>query len=248
MKNEAAAVERPLIKGYRPYIRDIEHDQAKNTADGRALWVEKTKNGGFNPLTKKWSPLHPQESYLSDVLDHITAACEAGIVEQYSWATQLFATPEAVDYFLNELELFDELWRITDRWWQALASLAEVRDEEDFVTSSEIAQVLRVAVAEGDGKLEKLRLMAEYLKENPIKPKKIAQWQRRALWARNTKLANKLLPNHFTRELPFHNEFCFVEGKMLHAREATSKDILSLERPKDESTQKEKSASLKKAA
>jgi len=87
------------------------------------------------------------------VLDSIVLAVEAGVVDNYLWPQQIFENRTAFEKFIEQLKEYDECYRITDQWWQALSKLVEYGEEGSFVTSSEIADKLLEAAIE-DGKLE----------------------------------------------------------------------------------------------
>jgi len=104
----------------------------------------------FDANTKKVIPLSEAKPAKGEnripeheVLDTITLAVEAGIVPSESWVSFLFGTVEAFESFMEELEEYDEQFRIADRWWFALYKLANVIDEEGFISSQEIADKLR---------------------------------------------------------------------------------------------------------
>ncbi|MDR7307946.1 hypothetical protein [Rhodoferax saidenbachensis] len=90
---------------------------------------------------------------LHEVLDSITLAVEAGALDNYKWPQQIFAKKSAFEDFIEQLSEYDDFYRITDRWWWALATICEGGDEEGFVSSSEIARELLVKAME-DGKLD----------------------------------------------------------------------------------------------
>lgn len=87
------------------------------------------------------------------VLDSITLAVEAGVVDTHAWPQQFFATKSAFQEFVEMLSDYDDCYRITDQWWKSLASLADIVDEEAFVSSEEIADGLVKAAAD-DGLLD----------------------------------------------------------------------------------------------
>lgn len=107
-----------------------------------------TTAGGFDEKTGKFKPFTASSvsemAYEALVLDAITAAAEAGALDTETWVKTVFADEEAFDEFLSELEnSYDEVFRITDRWWRALAEITGTIDEEMFVSGSQIAQRLR---------------------------------------------------------------------------------------------------------
>ena len=88
-----------------------------------------------------------------EILDSITLAVEAGVIDSYLWPQQLFANRQAFEGFIEELSYYDECYRITDRWWTSLAQLVGVVDEEAFVSSQEIAKTL-LEEASSEGRME----------------------------------------------------------------------------------------------
>jgi hypothetical protein len=240
MKRDAVVLDRPVIAPYKAELRTIAHDHAVDTPKDRAFWERaNNEHGGYHPLLKTWTPLRLADGQadLYEALDDITAACEAGVVEKFSWSTQLFQTPADLAWFLEELESYDDCYRITDRWWHALASLAGVEDEQEFITCQDIVRGLEDAMADGEKQLAKIALQAEYLTSNPVRPLKLPKASREVLDAHNTTMASKShggkkeLEWHFTTGIKFVNPFLFAKGQVLHAREATEADIAGLLKP-----------------
>lgn len=104
----------------------------------------------FNPETQVLTPLSKvklgkgQAHEVSEVLDSLTLALEAGAVSKEKWVKEVFGTAKAFEKFLEEFEYFSEWNRIWDRWWTALSVLGDsVYDEQGFTTSTEIAERLR---------------------------------------------------------------------------------------------------------
>lgn len=102
--------------------------------------------GGFNKRTKKIKPF-AEVTALYEILDVMTAAAEAGVLDSETWVSQLFAGEDVFLHFLSELEVADDYMRIYDRWYQALLNITGNMNEEGFVTSAEIADELRLAAA-----------------------------------------------------------------------------------------------------
>lgn len=102
---------------------------------------------------KKLKPIKSMnELMVSEVLDSITLAVEAGALDNYRWPQQIFSKKAAFEAFIKELSEYDNCYRITDRWWSALSAICEGGNEEGFVSSYEIAREL-LAKAMEDGKL-----------------------------------------------------------------------------------------------
>ena len=56
----------------------------------------------------------------------------------------VFKAPGGFEWFLDELAGYDQCYRINDRWWQALARLAEHENfEEGFTHTEDMAAALR---------------------------------------------------------------------------------------------------------
>jgi hypothetical protein len=98
------------------------------------IWDDKTKT--VKPIKSM------DDIEVHDVLDSITLAVEAGAVSSFGWPQQFFASKKCFMEFLQQLQEYDDCYRITDRWWMALAKLAYKVDEEAFVSSREIADAL----------------------------------------------------------------------------------------------------------
>jgi hypothetical protein len=99
-----------------------------------SIWDDKTKT--VKPVKSM------DDVEVCDVLDSITLAVEAGAVSSFNWPQQFFASKKTFMELLQQLAEYDDCYRITDRWWMALAKLAHKVDEEAFVSSREIANAL----------------------------------------------------------------------------------------------------------
>jgi hypothetical protein len=88
-------------------------------------------------------PLAASDSeYLSDKLDAITNACEQGQLDSLTWVNQCFTDVDAFKLFIDQLAEYDQAFRINDRWYTALMRIADVYDEEGFISSQDIADQL----------------------------------------------------------------------------------------------------------
>jgi len=106
---------------------------------------------GWNSETKTLTPMTFEDGdgrWLHEALDNITLAAEAGVLDNFLWPQQLFADKGSYEWFIAELQNYDESYRITDQWWTALSSLVDNVDEEEFVSASEIADKLNSFVFE----------------------------------------------------------------------------------------------------
>jgi hypothetical protein len=85
-------------------------------------------HGGFKAKTKELIPMAGPGEFLgdwmlSDILDNLTLACEAGKLDSEKWVSQLFQTTEDFDSFLEHLEAYDDMYAIYDRWHRALMEI-----------------------------------------------------------------------------------------------------------------------------
>lgn len=122
-KSKASA---SLISAYKPF----DYKLKPNTVDG-----------GFFPDTNTIKPF-ADFTEVHEVLEAITAATEAGVVDQNKWVSQFFCNREKFLEFMEEFSAYDQAFRILDCWYQALFKIAGVYDEEGFVTSEEIVEKL----------------------------------------------------------------------------------------------------------
>lgn len=191
--------------------------------------------GGFDVKKQKFKPmkLAGGDYMIHEVLDAVTAAVEAGIVEQHTWPKQIFKTGADLEAFLDDFSNYDECYRVHDRWWQALANLAgSTNCEEGFSTTSDMADTLREYVADMPEVLRKLKAKEAYFK-NPVPALELTGPQEKALQKHNAAVEKQFYSARPREEgetlhYPFTNRFLtFVEG-VLSAREATAKDLAAL--------------------
>lgn len=120
----------------------------QENGESAAKWKKRCVDGGFNPHSKKFTPFtEPRNFELHHILDALTAAAEAGILDTETWVTQAFGTLDAAATFMDMIEGYD-YFRIYDRWYRALFWIAMRDEEEEFVSTYEIAEGLRSAVVE----------------------------------------------------------------------------------------------------
>jgi hypothetical protein len=173
-----------------------------------------------------------EEMDVYEALDHITAAVEAGVVDRNRWAAQLFADNDELEGFLDALEAYDDCFRITDRWWTALAALAHRFDEEGFVSCAEIVNGLRESIVEGARRCEVLLLQAEYFAQHPLKKTRMTRQQRDALDQHNHETRamshRGKLETDVSYEFAFTQPYYFIKGKRLAARQVTTEDLATL--------------------
>lgn len=231
-----------LIKPYKFVNRSIAHDHPKRDAE---YWNDVCANqGGFNPVTRELTPMQPASAnvWLHEVLDHITAAVEAGVVDKNRWEAQLFADEDELEYFLEELECYDDCYRITCRWWESLARLAGRVDEEGFISCQEIAEGLRESIGAGHERREVLRQEAEYFAKNPLATVKGTRAQQEALERHNSDVRAKAYKSRLEKDVSysfrFTQPFYFIKSKKLAARQVTKDDLAMLATPKQQAITK----------
>ena len=105
----------------------------------------------FTPLTKVKRNANDIDTF-HEVLDSITLAVEAGVVPSQKWMKFLFGTTKKFESFLDEMHLYGECNRPTDRWWTAFEAICDVGEEAGFTTFEEISARLRQA-AEDSGQI-----------------------------------------------------------------------------------------------
>jgi hypothetical protein len=134
-----------IINAYKIELQGI----AQDGNEPQKFWNSKCKSGGFNPVTQALTPFKKTSKFeLHVMLDSITAAAEAGIIDDEKWVSQIFSSNQDFQDFLSDMTEYDSCYRIHDRWYVALRALAQVHDEEGFVTSAEIAEYLATNAAE----------------------------------------------------------------------------------------------------
>ena len=223
------------IKSYKHTPVGIEHDNASQSTENK--WSsECAERGGFNPVTKVLTPMRYGSGAMAmhEALDAITAAAEAGIIDDDDWVTQLFSNDAELEAFFEELEQYDDCYRINDRWWRALAELAgSANFEEGFVSCREIVDGLRESIAEGIERKNLFVLETEYKAANPVTPLQLTEKQSIDLESYNAKVnelagskrKSPVLSYDETRRFTFVNRVAALDGKLLSYREATAADI-----------------------
>lgn len=102
----------------------------------------------IDPAVAEKLPFKKLPEFLEDVLDAITAACEQGRLSTEGWVRQCFSTKKVFNEFLECLAEYDDLWRIHDRWYDALYQIAQKGEECGFITTADIAFGLEEAAIE----------------------------------------------------------------------------------------------------
>lgn len=113
--------------------------------------------GGFNPATGELQPLRiagvnfgfDNALYASDVFDTVAAALEAGVLDDKTWPSQLFATKADFEEFLEQMAGYETCHKFIEPWYQACCWLAiGMREGDDeFASVSGLAEMLRDIVA-----------------------------------------------------------------------------------------------------
>lgn len=107
---------------------------------------------GYYPETREFEPF-TEIRWMHEIFDAIAAATEDGFTDRNSWVSQFFTSEEIFRKFLEEVESYEQCYRIRDRWYEALRRIANKDDEECFVTGEEIAEGL-LEVAQLTGQIE----------------------------------------------------------------------------------------------
>lgn len=124
----------------------IAHDNYQDVPEED--WSEAcAEDGGFNPYTGEMTPLKLDSSEMAfhDVLDHITAAVESGVLNRRDWPKQLLASEADWEAFYDGMEEYCDLWRLNDRWMMAVETLLGPADEGEFLTGHSIVEEFRDA-------------------------------------------------------------------------------------------------------
>ena len=222
-KSKGADVGAELIKKYNFEPRPILHDSIQSKSDVLRADFE---YGGLNPLDSTFSPLRLDDQVsLHVILDHITAAVEAGLVDKNSWSSQLFASAEDLDLFLEHLGDYDECYRITDRWWTALAQLANMVDEEGFITCQDIADKLGDSISEGAQRKASKIAEAAYFAKTPEVLVTLTEDEERALSAYNMSVRRKgyekSLGTDISLGFQFRQPILYIQDEKVFARAVT---------------------------
>lgn len=131
-----------LIGAYKPCVQALAHDGNRPAG----VWKhECAEIGGFNPQTRQLTKICCSDyRFMTEHLDHITAAVEAGVVRTHGFMEQIFASQEDFEEFLEYLLVLPV--RVHDRWHQALANLAGKAAASDSLrTPTELVDALRDA-------------------------------------------------------------------------------------------------------
>ncbi len=123
----------------------------KPAATKAAAKKKSTPIAAYNPPVRevqKYNDLPFEFGELYEALDDITLAAEGGKLTDENWVCEIFAATKDFEAFLDDLSTYDELFRIHDRWWYALAALANTGDEEYFARCEDIAHRLRERAVE----------------------------------------------------------------------------------------------------
>lgn len=102
------------------------------------------EDGGFDEGTLTPMNVHDDLAWdMFQMLDNITLAAESGLLDTEKFVKQLFKNKKSFLTFLDMLSNYDDEFRITDRWWNALSALTGQYGEEcGFIATSDIAAKL----------------------------------------------------------------------------------------------------------
>lgn len=97
----------------------------------------------YNPTKDQWLAHEPGDLDMYEILDTLTYAVTKGMLNSRTCVKTVFHTEESWDWFLEALAVYEQIHRIRDPWWFALAALAEHDDfEEGFSTAEDMAEAI----------------------------------------------------------------------------------------------------------
>ncbi|MDC8771780.1 hypothetical protein [Roseateles albus] len=215
------------------------------------------EHGGYNDAKKKFQPFKCADDQLlvHEILDAITAAVEAGIVKEYEWPKQLFASKSDLVSFLDNLAEYDNEFRIHDRWWRALAHLGDTVDcEESFSRCDDIAQSLAKRASELPEELRIHKAEIKYFKAHPPTPfvplpaeLDDALYENRKATLRQQQREGSSIKDDDTCLFSFTQPFYEIRDGVRYCRQATPADLVSLVPAKKAKAVAKKPAATKKA-
>ncbi|MCV2355352.1 hypothetical protein LNV09_14455 [Paucibacter sp. B2R-40] len=215
------------------------------------------EHGGYDEAKKKFKPLKCADTEVDvcDILNAITAAVEAGIVKEYEWPKQLFASKSGLAWFLEQLSTYDDCFRIPDRWWQALAHLGDSTNcEESFSRCDDIANTLERRIEELPEEFRVHKAEIKYFKANPLPPHiHLTAKQTDAFYAhrravQDIQRADRSIKDDDTCRFSFTQPFYEIRDGVMYCRQATAADIASLVPAKKPKAVAKKPAATKKPA
>ncbi len=84
--------------------------------------------------------------YAESLFITVSAAIEAGIIDDMRWPSQLFANRESFERFIETLANYEECFKLQDPWWSALkAVVCPPSEEEGHATAEDLAERLHEA-------------------------------------------------------------------------------------------------------
>ena len=115
-----------FITAYTPKLREI-----TPMANGMGFDTSAEKFKKFKGEYKHW-----------EVLDALTAAVEAGKIDDQTWVSTVFSSKSQFKQFLEDLEGWSDTERLHDRWALAILAITQNADDEYVVTGREAADTL----------------------------------------------------------------------------------------------------------
>lgn len=110
--------------------------------------------GGYNPATNTFTPLDLSKVDIAHgsgqdwpivpgyaLYATLTAAVEAGLMDDEMWPTQLFAGSDSYAKFTQSLRDYEECYKLIDPWWCAFRTLlGQPHEEEGFSTAADLSE------------------------------------------------------------------------------------------------------------
>lgn len=109
--------------------------------------------GGFNPQSRTFTPLKLEGVAIGragfgkpeipgyGLYETVSAAVEAGVLDDEMWPSQLFADRASFDVFVESLTHYEECYKLLDPWWNAFCALLGRPDgDEGYNTSADLAE------------------------------------------------------------------------------------------------------------
>lgn len=97
----------------------------------------------YNVKKNEWLEHEGGDLDMYEILDTLSFAVTKGKLNSRTWVKTVFKNAGAWEWFLEELAVYEQIHRIRDPWWWALASLAEHEDfEEGFSTAEDMSEAL----------------------------------------------------------------------------------------------------------
>ena len=125
----------------------------------------------YDAKKNQWLPHDSGDLDVCEILDSLSFAVTTGKLNSRTWVRAVFHNEAAWDGFLEELAVYEEVHRIRDPWWWALAKLAEHEDvEEGFSTAEDMAGRLPRTHGRPTRSFESQQQYNEELNDNNVPP------------------------------------------------------------------------------